>query len=76
MLVTEIGIVMEVREEQPLNAHPPMLLILLEILIYDNSVQPSKALGSILDTLFPISHFINVLSPTAFVIADYVIVSL
>ena len=43
MLVTELGMVMEVREEQPLNALPPMLVTELGRVMEVREEQPLNA---------------------------------
>ena len=43
MLVTLLGIVMEVREEQPENAELPILVTLLGIITEVREEQPKKA---------------------------------
>lgn len=47
MLVTELGMVTEVRFEQPLNADPPILITELGIVTEISSVHPKNALPAI-----------------------------
>lgn len=54
MLVTELGMVTEVRLEQPLNADRPMFVTELEIVIVGRFEQPEKRLSQMAVTLAPI----------------------
>ena len=53
MLVTELGILMEVKELQPTKANFPMLVTELEILMEVKELQFKKADSPMLVTLHP-----------------------
>ena len=54
MLVTLLGIVMEVSDEQPMNVSTPMLVTLSGIVIEVSASQPKKALSPMLVTVYVI----------------------
>ena len=73
MIVTLLGIVMEVRPLQPENAYASMLVTLLGIEMEVSSVQPKKATNPILVTLLGIVVFLH---PAINVLDDVSIIAL